>query len=163
MTCLFDLVWCLTQPSVVWGFQPNKSALSALISTMHDWLQQLEEGNEIGAVFFNLAKAFDQVPHQSFMLKLIGLGLDPYIMTWQHNYLANSVVVGGTKSASLHVVSGVPQGSILGPLLFLIYIDECNQCSILSWNCLVCMHHFLKLGLFIPAIRCQQSTGLGKL
>ena len=94
---------------------------------MHDWLQQLEEGNEIGAVFFNLAKAFDQVPHQSFMLKLIGLGLDPYIMTWQHNYLANSVVVGGTKSASLHVVSGVPQGSILGPLLFLIYIDECNQ------------------------------------
>ena len=68
MTCLLDLVWCLTQLS-----QPNKSALAALISTMHDWLQHLEEGNEIGAVFFNLAKAFDQVPHQSLMSKLMGL------------------------------------------------------------------------------------------
>ena len=98
---------------------------------MHDWLQQLEEGNEIGAVFFNLAIAFDQEPYQSLMSKTHGpIGLDPYIMTWQHNYLANrrqSVVVGGTKSASSHVVSGVPQGSILGPLLFLIYIDECNH------------------------------------
>ena len=42
-----------------WGFQPNKSALSALISTTHDWLQQLEAGNEIGAIFFDFEKAFD--------------------------------------------------------------------------------------------------------
>ena len=82
------------------------------------------EGNEIGAVFFDFEKAFNGVPHQSLMTKLMGLGLDSYITTWLHNYLANrrqSVVVGDTKSASSHAISGVPQGSILGPLLFLIY------------------------------------------
>ena len=104
-----------------WGFQPNKSALSALISTTHDWLQQVEEGNEIGAVFFEFEKAFDRVPHQSLMSKLMGLGLEPYIMTWLHNYLANrrqSIVVNGTTSESSHAISAVPHVSILGPLLF---------------------------------------------
>ena len=57
----------------------------------------------------------------------MGLGLDPYIMTWLHNYQANrrqSVVVNGATSDSSHVISGVTQGSILGPLLFLVYIDD---------------------------------------
>ena len=59
-----------------WGSQPKKSSLSALISTTHDWLQQLEAGNEIGAIFFDFEKAFDQVLHQRLMLKLMSLGLD---------------------------------------------------------------------------------------
>jgi len=57
----------------------------------------------------------------------MGLGLDPYIMTWLHNYLADrrqSVVVNGATSDSSHVISGVPQGSILGPFLFLVYVDD---------------------------------------
>ena len=95
-----------------WGSQPKKSALSALISTTHDWLQQLEAGNEIGAIFFDFEKAFDQVLHQRLMSKLMSLGLDPYIMTWLRNYLANrrqGVVVNGTTSKSSHAISGVPQ------------------------------------------------------
>ena len=61
------------------------------------------------------------------LIVIVGLGLDPYIMTWLHNYLANrrqSVVVNGATSDSSHVILGVPQGSILGPLLFLVYIDD---------------------------------------
>ena len=86
-----------------WGFQPGKSALSALIGTTHDWLQQLERGNQIGAIFFDFEKAFDRVPHQLLISKLMGLGLDPCIMTWLHNYLAyrrQSVVVNGATSDS---------------------------------------------------------------
>ena len=94
---------------------------------IHDRLQQLEAGNEISAILFCFEMAFDQILHQLLMSKLMGLGLDHYIMTWLHNYLANrrqTVVVNGTTSESSHASSGVLQCSILGPLLFLIYIDD---------------------------------------
>ena len=66
------------------------------------------------------------------MSKLASLGLDPHILTWLHNYLANRkqrVVVNGTTSTCTHVKSGVPQGSILGHLLFMIYIDSIASLS----------------------------------
>ncbi len=115
-----------------WGFQPNKSTVSALISTTHDWFQLLEAGHEIGAVFFNFTKAFDRVPHGPLLFKVAALDLDPHIFNWLCNYLADrsqNVVVNGSNSVSSAVTSGVPQGSILGPLLFLIYIDSISNLS----------------------------------
>ena len=107
--------------------------MSALLHTTHDWLQQLEMGTEIGAIFFDFKKAFDTVPHLPLLEKLEQLGLDPCIVTWIHNYLAErrqAVVLNGASSQSAHVISGVPQGSILGPLLFLIYIDDITHANI---------------------------------
>jgi len=71
--------------------------------------------------FFDLRKAFDSVPHLHLLDKLAALHLGPRIITWLHSYLmgrSQLLVVGGEQFTSLLVISGVPQGSVLGPLLF---------------------------------------------
>ena len=76
-------------------------------------------------MFLDLKKVFDTIPHQSLMEKLVRLNLNPFILQWLCSYLTNrqqKVVVGGEESGTMSVISGGPQGLILGPLLFLIYI-----------------------------------------
>ena len=113
-----------------WGFQQGKSAVSALLVVVHTWLQALESGNEIVAIFYDLCKAFDSVPHAPLLKKLQATGIHHHILKWVRSYLTERiqrVVVGGKSSPPLPVLSGVPQGSVLGPLFFLIYINEASN------------------------------------
>ena len=113
-----------------WGFQKRKSTVTGLLSVTHDWLQILENGDEVCTVFFDLQKAFDSVPHLPLLEKLASRGLDDNSFSWIGSYLTDRrqrVVVGGEPSVELPVLSGLPQGSVLGPLLFLMYIDDVSD------------------------------------
>ena len=87
--------------SAQWGFQSRKSTVTALLTSAYEWFQQLDAGAEVCAVFFDLRKAFDSVPHRALLEKLKQLNLNPVLVRWICNYLMGrrqQVVVDGVTS-----------------------------------------------------------------
>ena len=110
-----------------WGFTRGKSTTGALLAATDHWYRLLEHGHDICAVFFDYSKAFDTVPHRLLLQKLQDYNVHIHILKWLTHYLSKRtqyVCVNGSSSNILPASSGIPQGSILKPLLFIVYIND---------------------------------------
>ena len=111
------------------GFRSGRSCLSQLLEHHNKILEKLEKSNNVDVIYFDFSKAFDKVDHDILLNNLKKIGITGKIGVWVHNFLSNRqqcVAVKGTTSSEAQVRSGVPQGSVLGTLLFLIHISDIN-------------------------------------
>lgn len=109
------------------GFRPGHSTQDLILKVVDDWRVSLDKDNIVGTLFIDLSKAFDSINHQLLLSKLEGIGVHGAKLAWFQSYLCERmqcVSIGKARSSLRSISSGVPQGSILGPLLFVVFMNN---------------------------------------
>lgn len=131
------------------GFRSGYNTTTQLLHVIHKANEALDRKELYHLVSFDFSKAFDKVPHRKLILKLRYYCFNHKLISWIENWLnerKSFVSINGKQSEKISVVSGVPQGSVLGPLLFLLYINDMNdvikysECRLYADDSLLCFN-----------------------
>ena len=109
------------------SFLKGKSCVTQLLEYLEDITESMDNGNDVDVIYLDFCKAFDKIPHRRLIKKLEIYGIKGKLLNWIRDFLSERqqrVFIKGSSSTWTDIASGVPQGSVLGTTLFLVYIND---------------------------------------